>query len=278
LASDVIGRSTRGRSALLALLLVVSACAEARDAATGGFDPATEGTLTVATELPAPGFWDGDDVDSIDGGFEWALATAIAEELDVSLTIVSVPFADIVTGELGGADLSLTQITATSERAEVVDFTVPYFESAPTALARAGTQEDLVDLATAKEQQWAVHRSTTHEDYLDDIVRPDDEPLLFDTNDEVVQAVLDGEADVALLDLQTALIFAKQEGMVVPARFDQDESIAILLDEDSESFDAIDTALRKLLADGTVDRLREQWLEPAFSADPDDIPVISARS
>ena len=39
------------------------------------------GVLTVATNLPAPGFWDGDDVDHLTGGFEWGIATRSRQAL-----------------------------------------------------------------------------------------------------------------------------------------------------------------------------------------------------
>ena len=41
--------------------------------------------LTVATSLPAPGFWDGADVDELTGGFEDGIARALADRFDLEL-------------------------------------------------------------------------------------------------------------------------------------------------------------------------------------------------
>jgi polar amino acid transport system substrate-binding protein len=259
------------------LLFVAGACSGARRTATGGLETNKDGTLTVATELPAPGFWNGDDAASVRGGFEWALAGALAKELGTSLAIRTTPFADIVAGKLDGADLALAQVSATDERRKHAQLTVPYFTSSPAVLARKGTEGDLVDLATAKGRQWVVQRATTLERYLLDVVRPDEDPFLVSTTEDVVRAVADGKADVGLLDLPTALATAKTEGLTVPARFDRPESFVGVLPKGSDNLDAIDTALRHLLADGTIDDLRAKWLEQRFARNPSDIPVIRAR-
>ena len=77
--------------------------------------PTVPGTLTVATTLPAPGFWEGDDVTIVGGGYEWGLARALADEFDLNLKIIDVPFADIVAGDMDGADMALAQIEITDD-------------------------------------------------------------------------------------------------------------------------------------------------------------------
>ena len=56
-----------------------AAATTSEGSAGGTFTPATDGVLTVATNLPAPGFWDGDDIDHLTGGFEWGIATDLAK-------------------------------------------------------------------------------------------------------------------------------------------------------------------------------------------------------
>jgi polar amino acid transport system substrate-binding protein len=268
------------RTGILVALLVLAggACNDVKRAATGSLAANASGALTVATELPAPGFWEGTDPATVDGGFEWGLAHALAKELGRHLTVQALPFVDIVAGRLGTADLALAQVSATDERRRVAELTAPYLESAPAVLARTGAEKDLVDLATARHRRWAVQGASTFATYLADVVRPHAKPLVLSTMDQVVQAVIDRRVDAALLDLPTALAVAKKEGLSVPARFDQTEHIVGVLPDGSPNLDAIDTALRRLTADGTVDRLRKQWLEPSFVTDPDDVPVISARA
>ena len=65
--------------------VVVAACADARQVAEAEFDPASNGYFTVATALPSPGFWEGDTetASGLTGGFEWAIASALAERFDL---------------------------------------------------------------------------------------------------------------------------------------------------------------------------------------------------
>src|SRR4051794_22176498 len=262
---------------LTLVLLGAGGCNQVQHAASGAFEPATAGTLTVATELPVPGFWDGDDAATVHGGFEWGLAEALAKELGLEVKVLAVPFTDIVAGRLHGADLALAQVSATKERGEVAELTVPYYQTSPAALARPDTEDDLADLATAQEQLWAVQKGTTLEDYLHDVVRPDPPPLVLGSTDAVVQAVVDGKADVALLDLPTALTVATKEHLSVPARFGHVEEVVGVLPAGSDNLQAIDQQLQKLIVHGTVDDLATKWLDPVFVMKPDDVPDIIAQ-
>src|SRR5262245_29806160 len=108
-----------------AAALAPAGCALQHSAAGAAFRPAAPGVLTVATAfLPAPGFWEGSPPTR---GFEAGLAAALAHRLGLRrVKVVQVPFAEIVGGNLGGADLALSQLTPTQEREKNVDFTTPY--------------------------------------------------------------------------------------------------------------------------------------------------------
>ena len=47
----------------------------------GDVELVSDGVLTVVTNLPAPGFWNGDDPESVNGGFEYCMAAEIATSL-----------------------------------------------------------------------------------------------------------------------------------------------------------------------------------------------------
>jgi hypothetical protein len=67
-------RSNTAAVFVLAAALAIS-CGGDQDAS-GSFESSTPGTLTVATALPALGFWDGEDIEHLTGGFEWGIAEA----------------------------------------------------------------------------------------------------------------------------------------------------------------------------------------------------------
>jgi polar amino acid transport system substrate-binding protein len=255
---------------------LVGGCGEATKVAENTFEPASAGRVVVATSLPSPGFWEGDDVATLDGGFEWGLARALADELRLRVSFRDVPFPDIVTGELHGADVALAQVSITDEREDRVKFSVAYFDSAPAVLAPSDA-DDIHDLATARDRSWVVERGTTEQAFVDDVIRPDESVVAVDGEGEAVDTVLSGEADAALLDLPAALVIAERvPDLQVHARFDDPGRYGVVLPEDSPDINrrAIDKALRGLLADGTVADLADRWLRPVLASDPDDIPVI----
>ncbi len=236
--------------------------------------------MRVATALPAPGFWDGNDPSSVTGGFEWALAQLLAQRFDLTLEVVQVPFAQLDAGDLGDADIAIAQITATDERNERVDFSVGYFETAIGVLAPNGSE--IRDLREARDVQWVVVDGSTQQDFLDDIVMPSTPALVVADETEAAAAVADGRADAGLTDLATGLVIAAAAPeLEVVAQFVTRQRYAIALPQDrahaTGNDDAVDTALRALSADGTLDELAEQWLEPRFERDPDQVPVIIAR-
>ncbi len=174
----------------IAASLAIS-CGGDQDAG-GSFEPATPGTLTVATSLPALGFWDGDDVDDLTGGFEWGIAEALGERFDVEVTYLDVPFEQLAAGDLGEADLALAQISITDGRLDQMDLSEPYYLTHAGALA--GTDVELRDLADAKELRWVVEESTTEQDFLEDVIRPDDEPIVSADRVGTLAALRDGRA------------------------------------------------------------------------------------
>ena len=271
---------------LLSLVLGVTAlaaastgCDDAREVAGQRFTPAEPGILTVAVSLPAPGYWDVDDSGVAVGGFEFELASAIADRLDLTLAWREVPFDRLVAGDLGGADLALSQISVTDERKAAVRFSTPYYESAAGVVAAAG--DDIADLATARDRSWGVVEGTTEEDLVREVVRPDD-TVLFADETACVEAVADETVDACLLDLPTALVLEQEvDGVATVARFLTREQWAIALPDDAPSLDAnvaaVDAAVRALDNSGVIDDLAAEWLESRFARDPADLPVIEAR-
>lgn len=255
----------RGIGALLVVVLL-AACARGVPAA-GRFRPAVAGELTVATAtLPLPGFWEEP------GGFEHALAEALARRFDLRLLVVQVPFERIVAGDLGGADLALAQVTPTPERERVLDFSHPYLSATPAGLA----PEAIPDLAAARDARWAVKRGTTLATVLADVIRPATPPALTDAEPAALDLLADGSVDAVLLDLPVALVFAHRSGgaLRVSVQVDSDDSLAAALPEGSRNREAVDSAIRAFTDDGTIDRLASRWLGADLRGAKADVPVI----
>ena len=271
--------SPRRFALLLASAVLASACSNSSSGASGRFTPATPDTLTVAAAVPAPGFWEGTDAADVNGGFEYALAHALADQLDLDeVDVVAAPLVELLDGKLPpGADLALSQITITAEREKHVDFSAPYYMVNRGVVVRRGT--DVPDLKTAKGLTWGALTDGTNLAFLKDHVRPDQEPLGFPSLEAVMAAVADGTVDAGLMDLPNALARTKgSTTLTVPAQFASRDQYGAVLPKHSKNTEAVSSAIRALAADGTLQDLEARWLVPAFGRQPSAIPVIPIRS
>jgi polar amino acid transport system substrate-binding protein len=278
-----MGTATKPTTCLVAIVaalaLALSACGS-KTAASGDFSPRHAGTLTVATgEIPLTGFWEGTAAHPT-GGFEYELAQELAKQLGLKhVKVVVVPFTQIVAGDLGRADLALSDITPTSEREKVLDFTGPYLPATPSVLVRAGT--DVPDLKTAQSLTWAVGKATTLLDFLNNTIQPDNPPLLTSSRKETVAAVESHKVDAGLLDLPVASATAHDSNgeLAVAGQFDFNDDIAAALPQGSDNTDAVDSAIRALTADGTISSLAQKWLGlDVEGSSANDVPLIHTQS
>jgi len=257
----------------LATMLAVGALGLAacggQGAAGAKFEPANPGTLTVVTAfVPAPGFWEGRPPTK---GFEAGLADALAHRFGLKRVLVlQQPFASIIRGKLGGADLALSQLTPTKAREQYVDFTTPYLTAPPGILARLDVRAR--DVHGLKALHWVVSRTSTLTPILMDTIRPDADPVETVDRTQALKVLRAGRADALLLDLPVALALARSE----PERFhvlgqiSGGEGLAAALPKGSHNREIVDSAIRGLTANGTIGKLTSRWLGKSTG----DVPLI----
>jgi ABC-type amino acid transport substrate-binding protein len=253
----------RGRVAsatsLAIAVLALSACASDRSAAGSSFQPAEPGVLTVATAfLPTPGFWEGSPPKS---GFEAGLAAALARRFGLDrVEVVQVPFAAIIGGTFDGADLALSQMTPTAQRGRSVDFSTPYLTAPPGILARREVQA--TDVRGLRGLRWVVSRVSTLTPIVMHRIRPSRTPIVVEDRAEALEVLRSGRADALLLDLPVALGLARAgpRRLHVLGQLDGGEGLAAVLPNESHNLEIVDSAIRALTADGTIDRLVSRWL------------------
>jgi len=258
-----LGRS-RGRGAAIVLLgmcsIVCGACSGG--GADGTFTPRTPGTLTVATaQIPDPGLWSGTAL-HVTGGFEYGLARALAARFGLArVKVTIVPFTRLVAGDLGGADLALSDITVTAERATHVEFSTPYLAAPPSILVRPGTE--VTDVHSAQSLRWAVEAGTTLQSALEQTIRPYDAPLVLHHELEALAALRTRRVDAVMLDLPVALAYAREspKTYAVAAQLPSEAVLAAALPKGSGNVEAVDSAIRAFNADGTIERLGRKWLD-----------------
>jgi ABC-type amino acid transport substrate-binding protein len=241
--------------------------------ASGTFQPTHRGQLIVVTQpLPTAGFWNGTDARPT-GGLEYGIARDLADRFGLRLVVRTEPFSRIVAGHLDGADLALSLITPTSARDQVLDFTSPYIDAAPALLVRRGIS--VPDLQSAQGLRWAVESDTTLQSTIADVIQPYRPSLQFGGRQSVLAALRSGRADATLFDLPAAEAIANSDPKLqVAAQLADREPIAAALPEGSQNVQAVSSALRAMLADGTIDRLAQRWLGVSLTDSEADVPLL----
>jgi polar amino acid transport system substrate-binding protein len=238
--------------------------------------PAKAGTLTVETTLPAPGWWNGTTPESIKSGYEYCMASELANMAGLSsVTVKNVSFDQLVAGRTNDYDLALAEISITPERAKVVDFSTPYFDSNIGVLVQKGADVTEDNITT---KSCAAYAGTTSVDFLANTLKCastktyPDSPTLY-------QGLLSGQVDADFLDTAIVLAEAKQTGdkLAVVGQYKTGEKYGAIYPKDSANEDALNQGIETMISDKTLDGLSTTYLGPAFGADPNSVPVWTVK-
>jgi polar amino acid transport system substrate-binding protein len=270
--------------ALVAVLaLVLAGCGTDETGGTSGQSCAKEdlnlvqdGVLTIGTDDPAfPPWFDFDGGPSTGTGFESAVAYAVADQLGFSkdeVEWVTVPFNNSYAPGEKNFDFDINQISITDERDQVVDFSDGYYNVnqallgfSDSDIASATTIDDL------KGYRLGAQVGTTSLDFINEVIQPDTEPLVYDSNADAKAAFDAGQLDGLILDLPTAFYVSavEIEGSAVIAQFpssgDNPEQFGMLFEEGNPLRDCVNEALGNI----DLDAIQKEWL-----SDVVDAPVI----
>jgi polar amino acid transport system substrate-binding protein len=237
--------------------------------------PAKSGTLTVETTLPAQGWWNGKTPSSITSGYEYCMAANLANMAGLkSVTVKNVNFAQLTAGHTTNFDLALAEISITPERAKVVDFSKPYFDSNVGVLVKTGSDVTEQNIKTKRD---AAYSGTTSVDFLKDTLQVT--PKVYPNSQALYQSVLSGQADAAFLDTAIVLAEAKASGgkLKVVGQYSTGEKYGAIYPKGSANETALDKGIQTLISDGTLNTLSKTYLGPAFGGDPNDVPMWTVQ-
>ena len=236
--------------------------------------PAIAGQLTYETNLPAPGWNNGDTPEAIKDGYEYCLAANVAYRLGLDKVVVkNVDFDALVAGNTKDFDIALSQISITDKRKEVVAFSTPYFDSDVGVLAKKGKK---VSSEEMKGLRIGVQAGTTGADFVKDTLKPKAEAKVFPDTPAMFTALMANQIDVAMTD--TAIVLgqaAESKGkMVVVGQYSTGEKYGALFPKNSANAATLDKVLQALIADGTTKKLAAKYLAASWGADPTKIPYF----
>lgn len=230
----------------------------------------TDATLTIATDDPAYEPWFVDNDPTNGEGYESAVAYAIAEQLGYTaeqVAWVKVPFNKVVQPGPKEFDFDVNQVSITEARRKAVDFSSGYYDVVQAVITTKGSSIDgatgLADLADAK---LGAQVGTTSYTAITDQIQPSEEPAVFDTNDQAVQSLKNGQIDGIVVDLPTAYFMTAvqlDDGVIVgqlPLPDGEPEQFGAVLAKDSPLTDCVSQAVDTLREDGVLDQIGQEWL------------------
>jgi polar amino acid transport system substrate-binding protein len=233
--------------------------------------PVSSDTLTVETTLPAQGWWNGTTPDSIKSGYEYCMAAELANMAGLHhVAVKNVSFDQLVAGHTADYDLALAEITITPERAKVVDFSVPYFESNIGVLVQKGAD---VTESNITSKSCAAYSGTTSVTFLQDKLHCASTKTYPDSQ-TLYQGLLSGQVDADFLDTAIVLAEAKATGKLeVVGQYSTGETYGAIYPKGSANEDALNTGIKTMKSNGTLETLSKTYLGPAFGGDPNDVPT-----
>jgi polar amino acid transport system substrate-binding protein len=237
------------------------------------------GQLTIATDSPAfePWFVDNDPTNG--QGYESAVAYAVAEQLGFTadqVEWVTVGFNQSYKPGDKDFDFDINQISITPERAQVVDFSDGYYAASQAVIALKGSPvSEATSIAELADYNLGAQTGTTSLSAIRDVIKPANDPAVFEDTNAAKQALLNGQIDAILADLPTAFYISAVEipkstivGQFQPTTGEQ-EQFGLLFQKGNPLVPCVNEALAALEADGTLAQLEQEWL-----SDVVDVPVL----
>lgn len=230
------------------------------------------GVLTVGTDSPAYEPYFVDDDPSNGKGFESAVAYAIADQLGYSKDQVEwtvVPFNASYAPGPKDFDFDVNQISITPEREKAVDFSSPYYTANQAVIATNGTEAaKATSLDDLKSAAIGVQIGTTSLTAVQDKIDPDSEVKVFDTSNDVVSALKNGQIDAMVTDLPTAIYLTAVElsDQTVVGQFEAEggDQWGALLEKDSSLTACVSAAVNSLRGEdeetGELQMITDEWM------------------
>ena len=198
-------------------------------------------------------------------GFEPDLIRALAKEAEINIRIINVEWAGLFGGLITNKfDMVISSVTVLEERKERMAFSEPYLKSGLALVVRRN-QEDINSFEDAKKNNFLIGAQIGTTAYFFLEKDPAIRKKGYQMYGHAVADLINGEID-AVLGESTGTLFYKNkhkplfEKIKMVGEIMTNEHYAIVLrKEDTALLTQVNSALQKILKDGTVVRLHKKW-------------------
>ena len=268
----------------VAVVSLVACGSEDKDSTAQGGDSCatiTPDVLTIGTGSPAFSPWVENDAPESGEGFEAAVGMAIAAELGYegeSVVWVRTTFDEAIAPGEKNFDFNMQQYSITPEREETISFSDPYYSSNQAIVALADSPaEGATTVADLVDVKFGAQAGTTSLTFINDIIKPTNEPFVYDDNAGAKAALEAGQIDAIVVDLPTGLYISavEIEGTSVIGQFPGSaggltDDFGAVFTKDNPLVACVNTALATLKESGELAKIEQAWL-----SDNAGVPVIS---
>ena len=244
----------------LALLSLLIGCKDDKKPEAGKNAP-----LTVATSADYPPFEYYKDGKIV--GFEIDLMRAIAKELKREVTFQDLPFESIL-GALQSkrVDLSISCLSATTERAKVIDFSVHYNTSKTVLITDDASIKSMNDL---KEKTVGVQLGSTNEICLKEWL-PKVSGMKMQSLSKVPDLIQNLKVKrivgIVLGETEAYAVMNEVKGLRMIEIPNTEFSSAIAFPKGSDLVASVNEVIQKMQKDGSLKALQDKWLKGKLNA------------
>ena len=223
--------------------------------------------LRVATEGAYPPFNFIDENGQV-AGFDVDIAKALCVALKVECEIVAVSWDRLLTDLAAGRhDMIVASMAETPERAQLAEFTNPYYRTPHAFIGRSTGSVKEVTPATVRGKVLAAQRGTIQAAYLQQHYQDFATLKLTDTTPGAFEALASGEADYVLTDCLLSYSFIRSEteqGLKIIGDPIPDEELSSLSyiqvrKGNLKLRDAVNRALSEIKSDGSYSRINAKY-------------------
>jgi polar amino acid transport system substrate-binding protein len=273
----VVATTATGGTARPATPSAIPGCAK------GSLNLVEDGQLTVGTDNPAFPPWFGGTPrnpwkvsDPRSGqGYESAVAYAVAKQLGFTKAEVEwiyVPFNRSFAPGRKAFDFDINQISYTPARARVVTFSQSYYDVKQSVVVRKGTPiANVRSINGLKRYKLGAQIGTTSYQFIQNRIRPDQQPSAFPQNTGAVNALKNGQIDGIVLDLPTAFFVTAVQvpNSKVLGQFPAQrggEYFGMVFQRGNPLATCVNRALARIKRNGILRTIERIWLRKATGA------------
>ena len=199
--------------------------------------------------------------DGVVKGFDVDVVDAICEKINCSANWVTTAWDGIFAALADGQfDMVVSGVSITEERDKIVDFSDPYIVVQQGVLMRVEDAGKTIDDFKSGALRLASQNGTTNAQLGEELVGRDNLQL-FDSFNNAVVAVRNGDADGVIIDSTSAAAYEQEFAgeLAVEITGLSSDPLGLVFQEGDGIQDAFNEGLAAIKADGTLNQLVLKW-------------------